>query len=70
VAEQTVYQYVVVLQPKLDNDGNVVEEGQIIVEPTVVLASDADQAMMLAARKIPDGFMDRIGRINVAVRPF
>lgn len=66
----TVYQYVVVLQAATDTNGNITEKAQIIVEPTTVLASDADQAAMLAARAIPDEYMDRIARISVACRPF
>jgi hypothetical protein len=65
-----VYEYVVFLQEKLDKEGNVAEPGQIIVPPTTILASDSDQASMIAARKIPEEFMEQINRISVAVRPF
>lgn len=65
-----VFQYVVALQPKYDSNGNVVEDGQILVKPTTVLASDQSQAAMLAARAIPEAQVANIARLTVVVRPF
>ena len=67
-----LFQYAVILQPKTDKDGEEVEAGEIVVEPTTVLARDEGQAQMLAARAIPEehtmgGKMDRL---QVVVRPF
>jgi len=42
----------------------------IIVDVQRVLANDAQQATMLAARAIPADFADRLDRVEIAVRPF
>lgn len=65
-----LYEYAVILQPKLDKDGEVSEEGKLVVEPTTVLADDESQAQLLAGRAIPEEFMDRLERLTLAVRPF
>lgn len=65
-----LYEYAVILQPKEDKDGEVVEEGKLIVEPKTVLAADDAQASLIAGRAIPDEFMDRLDRLTLAVRPF
>ena len=65
-----LYQYAVILQAKEDKDGDVVEEAELIVDLTTCLAKDQAQAAMIAARAIPDNYMDRIDRLTVAVRPF
>ena len=67
-----LFEYAVILQPKTDKDGEEIEPGQVVVEPTTVLARDEGQAQLLAARAIPDehtknGKMDRL---QVVVRPF
>lgn len=65
-----LYEYAVILQPKEDKDGNVVEEGKILVDPATVLARDDQQAGVLAARAIPEEEIDKLDRITVVVRPF
>lgn len=67
-----LFEYAVILQPKVDKDGEEVEAGQIIVEPTTVLARDEGQAQMLAARAIPDEHAQggKLDRLQVVVRSF
>lgn len=65
-----LYEYAVILQPKVDKDGDTVEEGSILVGVQTVLAKDAEQAGMIAARAIPDEAMDKLDRLTVVVRPF
>jgi hypothetical protein len=70
MTELTIYQYAVILQPKLDKDSNVVEEGELVVPLVTVLAANEKQAQLLAGRAIPEEYLDRIDRLTVAVRPF
>jgi hypothetical protein len=70
VADVRLFEYAVLLQPKEDKDGEVIDKGRIIVEPVTVLAEDQEQATLLAGRAIPEEFMDRLDRLTVAVRPF
>jgi hypothetical protein len=70
MSELKLYEYAVILQPKLDKDGEIVEQGSVIVSPTSVLAEDQPQATLLAGRAIPEKEMAKLDRITVAVRPF
>jgi hypothetical protein len=65
-----LYEYAVICQPKTDKDGDVVEDGEVIVPVTAVLAKDEAQVNLLAARKIPEEFTTKLDRVQVVVRPF
>lgn len=66
-----LYEYAVICNEKRDKDGDVIEPAVIVVEPVTVLATDAAQAQMIAARAIPDEYMDgKLDRLEVVVRPF
>lgn len=65
-----LYEFAVILQPKLDKDGDVVEEGKIVVDPQTILARDEAQAQLIAGRKIPEDQMANLDRLTVVVRPF
>jgi hypothetical protein len=66
-----VFEYTVWLDEKRDKEGDVTEQAEIIVPVTQVLARDAGQAGLLAAKKIPDEYLDgKIDRVQVVVRPF
>lgn len=67
-----MFEYAVVLNEKRDKDGEIVEEAEIIVPITQVLARDEGQAGLLAARQIPDVYINdgKLDRVQVNVRPF
>lgn len=65
-----LFEYAVILQAKLDKDGDPVEEAELLVSPTTVLANDEGQAQMIAARAIPEQHMGKLDRLTVVVRPF
>jgi hypothetical protein len=65
-----LFEFAVILQPKTDKDGEETEPGKLVVEIETILAKDPDQAGMIAARAIPDEYMDRLDRLSVVVRPF
>ncbi len=64
-----LYQYAVILNPteKEKKDG---KEGELLLEVTTVLAKDDATAQIKAARAIPEEHMDKLSRLEVAVRPF
>jgi hypothetical protein len=68
----TMYEYAVILNEKRDKDGDVVEEAEIVIDVTQVLAANEDQAKLLAARSIPDDVVTdgKLDRLTVVVRPF
>ena len=68
--EMELFEFAIILQPKEDKDGNVTEQGKVLVIPTTVLASSAENATLMAAKQIPDEQMDDLDRVTVVVRPF
>jgi hypothetical protein len=67
-----LYEYAVLVDEKVDKDGEKTEDAELIVPVTVVLARDDAQAQMLAARAIPDEYVNngKLDRLVVVVRPF
>jgi hypothetical protein len=58
-----LFEYCVVYHPKT-------EKHEIIVPITQVLASDLQKAMLLAARAIPEEYLNDLENIEVLCRPF
>jgi hypothetical protein len=67
-----LYEYAVILDEKLDKDGEVSDPASVVVEVNTILARDEEQARLIAARAIPDEFVSdgKIDRLVVVVRPF
>jgi hypothetical protein len=66
-----LYDFAVYCEEQRDHDGNVIDEATIVVQPQTILASDERRAAMVAARLIPDEYMDgKLDRVQVVVRPF
>ena len=66
-----LYEYAVICDEKRDKEGDRLESAEIVVEPTTILAKDEDQVQMVAARAIPDEYMNgKMERLLVVVRPF
>lgn len=67
-----LYEFAVIRDEKRDKDGEVTEVAAIVVPVQTVLARDADQAQLLAARAIPSDVIDESGldRLTVVLRPF
>jgi hypothetical protein len=67
-----LFDYCVICNEKRDKDGEVIEDAEIVVPVTSVVARDEGQAQMLAARAIPDEYVSngKFDRLMVVVRPF
>lgn len=68
-----LYEYAVIYNPPPTKDQ--VESGekpksQLIVDVTRVLSNNDKEAMMLAARAVPDTYTDKLDRVEIALRPF
>lgn len=70
MSDVKLFEYAVILQPKKDKEGEIVEEAEVVVDPTTALAKDDKQAALIAGRAIPDKFMEMLDRLTVIVRPF
>lgn len=66
-----LFQYAVIYHPKeVAEENKQSEKHLVIVEPKTVLAKDQNAALMLAARAIPEGYVDKLDQCEVCVRPF
>ena len=63
------FQFAVALHPT-ESDRKAGLTSTVLVEVTTVLAKDAAQATLIAARAIPTLALDKLDRVEVAVRPF
>lgn len=61
-----IFEFAAIYVPK----GKDAAKAEIIVKPTTILAKDDKQAGMLAARALPEEFLNRLDDIEIAVRPF
>lgn len=68
-----IFQYAVVYNPKATKDaqGNdTTPKAEMIIEPKFILAKDDKEVGMRAAREIPEGYLDKLDEVEIAVRPF
>lgn len=64
-----IFQFAALYNPNAD-ERKKGEKAAIIVPITDCLAADEKAAMLIAARAIPDEFIEKLERVEVAVRPF
>jgi len=68
-----LFEYAVIHHPvatKEQNERGEKPKSELIVDVTRVLANNDKEAAMLAARAIPEGFTDKLDRVELAIRPF
>lgn len=68
-----LYEFAAVHHPKATKDaqGNdTTPKDALVVEVTRVLAGSDKEVAILAARQIPDNFIDRLDEVEVVIRPF
>jgi hypothetical protein len=65
-----LYQFAVIYNPDTTKENLKDEKPAVIVPVTEVLAKDERQAQMLAARSIPESYVDKLESVEITVRPF
>jgi len=73
MAKGQLFEYAVLHHPrptKEQHDRGETPKSEIVIEPTTILASSQEQAGTLAARAIPDKYIDKLDDLQVVVRPF
>ena len=71
-----LFEYVVLYHPKArkakgDEDGErTTDPSEIIVDLKRVIAKDDKTVAIVAAREIPEKFIDRLEQVEIIVRPF
>ncbi len=67
--KKRIFQYAILLHPT-EAELDAGKSTLLLVNPTYLLANDQNSATILAARKIPEEHLDKLDRIEVAVKPF
>ena len=68
-----LFEYAVLYHPKPRKDANqneVEEPSEILVKPEIKLAKSDKEIAMLAARAIPEKYIDKLEQVEIIVRPF
>jgi hypothetical protein len=66
---KTLFEMALLLHPTAD-EIKAGKDTVVLVEPKQFLASDQQTATILASREIPEEHLDKLDRVEVAVRPF
>lgn len=69
MTKQQVFEYLVIYHPS-EKEAKAGDHSKIIVPATTVIAANQNTATLLAGRAIPTEYVDRLERVEVAVRPF
>jgi hypothetical protein len=64
-----VWEYVIIAHPTTD-EAKQGKGTEILVNPKVIVAPDERTAGIIAARQIPDTHLEKLDRVEVALRPF
>lgn len=64
-----LYEWAVIFEGTKDKDGEWTEKPELLKLDTT-LADSENQAQIIAARAIPDKYLERLDRVSIAVRPF
>lgn len=68
-----LFEYAVIYNPKQtkkqDEEG-VQAKSVLVVDVQRILARDAAEVTLIAARQIPEEYLDRLNQVDVVVRPF
>jgi hypothetical protein len=69
-----LFEYAILFHPKprkIGNDGDTqTDPSEILVEPKRIVAKDEATVGILAAREIPEAYLDKLDSVEVIVRPF
>lgn len=64
-----IWMYAAVFYPSEDEEKEG-KKAKIVVKPNIVLAKSENEALIHAARAIPDEWTDKLSQVEVFVRPF
>lgn len=73
MAKGKLFEYAILFHPKPtkeQNDRGETPKSEIVSEPKTVLALDPQQVGILAARSLPEQYVDKLDDVEIVVRPF
>ena len=68
-----LYEYAILYKPtttKEQQDKGEKAKPVLLVDVTRILANNDNEAQMMAARAIPETHIDKLDRVEIALRPF
>jgi len=65
-----IFEYAVIHHPKKKEKDEDQRKSKIIVDVTRLVAMDDAEVGILAARQIPEDYLDKLDEIQIAIRPF
>lgn len=69
MARGKLFEYAVVHHPVVKKDEEP-KKSVIVTDVTRVLASSDQEVGMIAARSIPEEYLDRLDQVEIIIRPF
>ena len=73
MAKSKLFEYIILYHPKdkKDKDGNdITEKTKLVRASKSFLGKDEREVSMVAAREIPDEYLDDLERVEIVIRPF
>lgn len=73
MAKGKLFEYAVLYHPKPtkeQNDRGETPKSELLIEPKTVLALSPENVSVLAARSIPENYVDKLDEVEIVVRPF
>ena len=67
--DHKLFEYTVFYQPSKEEE-KAGKKPEILIKPETILATEEKNALIIASRKIPDNYLDRLDNVKVVVRPF
>ncbi len=65
-----LYEYAALLHPTEKEMEEDAKPSEVITEPTTIIAPNEQAAMIQAARALPEEVLDKLDRVEIALRPF
>lgn len=69
MASAKIFEYACIHQPKAKKD-EPQPKATLIVDVTRVLAASEQEATIVAARAIPETYLDKLEEVEIVIRPF
>ena len=65
-----IYEYAVIYHPKRKTKDDPQKKSEVIVDVKRDICASEQEALILASRAIPEGYLDKLDQVEIAVRPF
>ena len=65
-----LFEYAAILHPTEKETEEESKPSELITKPTTILAPNEQAALIQAARALPESVLDKLDRVEIALRPF